>query len=48
MVELCAGRVEDKWEGGTGAPLVLMFRGDSGFGVEDADEPEKKGEMSSK
>ena len=46
MVELCAGRVEGKWEEGVGAPLVLMFRdGDSGFGVEDADEA-KKGGMS--
>lgn len=46
VVELCAGSAEDKWEGGAGAPLVLMFRGDSGFGVEDADEAEKKGKMS--
>lgn len=42
--ELCAGRAEDKCEEGAEAPLVLMFiDGESGFGVEDADEAEKKG-----
>lgn len=42
-MELCAGRVEGKWEEGAEAPLELMFRdGDSGFGVEDADEAERK------
>ncbi len=40
-VELCAGRVAGKWEEGAEGPLVLMFKdGDSGFGVEDADEAE--------
>lgn len=48
VVELCAGRLEDKCEVGTVAPLVPIFRGDSGFGVEDADEPKDKGQMSSK
>lgn len=44
VVELCAGRLEGKWEEGVGALLVLMFRdGDSGFGVEDADDAEKMG-----
>lgn len=42
-LELCAGSVDDKWEEGAEAPLVLMFRdGDSGFGVEDADEAERR------
>lgn len=41
-MELCAGSAVDKWEVGAGAPLELMFRGDSGFGVEDANEAEKK------
>lgn len=40
--ELCAGRVEGKWEEGAEAPLALMFiDGDSGFGVEDADEAKR-------
>lgn len=44
-MELCAGRLEGKWEEGAGAPLVLMLRdGDSGFGVEDADEVSKAAE----
>lgn len=38
-MELCAGRLDGKWEEGAEGPLVLMFRdGESGFGVEDADE----------
>lgn len=38
--ELCAGR-DCKWEEGAEAPLLLMFKdGESGFGVEDADEAE--------
>lgn len=42
VAELCAGRVEGKWDEGAEAPLVLMFiDGDSGFGVEEADEAEK-------
>lgn len=46
VVELCAGRVEGKWEEGTGAPLVLMLRdGDSGFGVEDADVAEERQDL---
>lgn len=41
VVELCGGRVDGKWEEGAEAPLVLMFiDGDSGFGVEEADEAE--------
>lgn len=43
VVELCAGRLEGKWEEGAEGPLALMFRdGDSGFGVEDADEAERR------
>lgn len=45
-MELCAGRDEGKWEEGAEAPLVLMFRdGDSGFGVEDADEVSRAAEV---
>lgn len=41
--ELCAGRVEGRWEEGAGTPLVLILRdGDSGFGVEDADEAKER------
>lgn len=43
VVELCAGRLEGKWEEGAEGPLALMFRdGDSGFGVEDDDEAERR------
>lgn len=46
VVELCAGRVEGKWEEGAEAPLVLMLRdGDSGLGVEDADEVSRAAEV---
>lgn len=42
-MELCAGRLEGKWEEGAEGPLALMFRdGDSGFGVEDDDEAERR------
>ena len=48
-VELCAGRVEGRCEEGAEAPLVLMFRdGDSGFGVEEADEAEEEGRRKEK
>lgn len=41
VVELCGGKVGVKWEDADG-PLVLMFTdGDSGFGVEEADDAEK-------
>lgn len=39
VLELWAGRLEDRWEGGAAGPLALMLRdGESGFGVEDDDE----------
>lgn len=42
VLEVCAGKVEGKWEEGAGAPLVLMLiDGDSGFGMEDAEEAGK-------
>ena len=42
-VELCGGMEEGRWEEGAEGPLVQMFRdGDSGFGVEDADEAERR------
>lgn len=45
VLELCVGREEGKWDEGAGALLVLMLRdGDSGFGVEDADEAGMSGE----
>lgn len=43
VVVLCAGRVGVKWEEPAEGPLLFMFTdGDSGFGVEEADETEKK------
>lgn len=46
VVELCGGKDEGKWEEGAVALLVLMFRaGDSGFGVEDADEVSSAAEV---
>jgi len=43
-VELCALRVEGKWEEGAEGPLALIFiDDDSGFGVEEADEAERMG-----
>jgi len=48
VLELCAGRGADRWEEGTeGTLLVLMLRdgGDSGFGVEDADEVSSAAEV---
>lgn len=43
-MELCAGRLEGRWEGGAVGPLALMLRdGESGFGVEDDDEAEGSG-----
>ena len=42
-MELCAGRVEGKREEGAEVPLVMFINGDSGFGVEDADEAEREG-----
>lgn len=38
--------VDGKWEEGAEAPLVLMFiDGDSGFGVEEADEVSRAAEV---
>lgn len=43
VVELCVDKVEGKWEEGAGALFVLIFRaGDSGFGVDDAEEAKEK------
>lgn len=43
VVALCAGRLEAKWEEGTEGPLALILRdGESGFGVEDAEEADRK------
>lgn len=45
-VELCGGMEEGRWEEGAEGPLVQMFRdGDSGFGVEDADEVSRAAEV---
>lgn len=45
-MELCGGMVDGKWEEGAEAPLVLMFiDGDSGFGVEEADEVSRAAEV---
>lgn len=42
-MELCGGRVGVKWEEAPEGPLVFIITdGDSGFGVEEADEAEKK------
>lgn len=42
-MELCAGSDGGRWEEGTEGPLVLRFTDDgSGFGVEAAEDTEKK------